>query len=96
LPLTINPLAEGDLAEAKAWYDEKRIGLGGEFVLCVEEVFERVRRTPELYSTVFEDLRLAPVRRFPYLVVYRADQEEIAVVAVYHAHRDPRGWQERA
>jgi len=31
-----------------------------------------------------------------YAVIYRADEDQVTVVAVYHAHRDPRGWQDRA
>jgi toxin ParE1/3/4 len=95
LSLIVNPLAESDMAEAKAWYDERRSGLGDDFLLCVEEVFDRLRRTPELYSKVFDDLRLAPVRRFPYAVIYRADEDQVTVVAVYHTSRDPRQWQAR-
>ena len=44
LPLIITPEAEEDLAEAKAWYERKREGLGDEFVLCVEEALDRIRR----------------------------------------------------
>jgi plasmid stabilization system protein ParE len=95
-PLIINPEAEADLAVAKAWYDGRRPGLGEDFLLCVEEVFEGVRRTPELHGKVFQELRLALVRRFPYAVVYRADEDQVTVVAVYHTRRDPRGWQSRA
>jgi mRNA-degrading endonuclease RelE of RelBE toxin-antitoxin system len=35
------------------------------------------------------------VRRFPYVVVYRIDDEQITVVAVYHTSRNPRGWRRR-
>ena len=35
--LTISPEAEQDLAEARDWYEEKRIGLGGEFLLAVDK-----------------------------------------------------------
>jgi hypothetical protein len=35
------------------------------------------------------------VRRFPYGVFYRVDSDQIAVLAVYHSKRDPRGWQVR-
>jgi plasmid stabilization system protein ParE len=96
LPLVVNPEAEADLADARQWYEERRPGLGTEFLLCVEEVFERLARTPRLYGTVFQDLRLAIVRRFPYAVIYRADEDQVTVVAVYHTHRNPRGWQGRA
>jgi toxin ParE1/3/4 len=99
-PLIINPEAEADLAEAKVWYNGRRPGLGEDFLLCVEEVFEGVRRAPEGHTKVFQELRLALVRRFPYAVVYRADEDQVTVVAVYppdvirgggRAATDPRG-----
>lgn len=95
LPLIVNPEAEVDLDEAKAWYDAQRLGLGDELLNCVSEVFDRLRRTPRLYGKVFQELRLALVRRFPYAVIYRIDDDQITVVAVYHTRRDPRGWQSR-
>jgi plasmid stabilization system protein ParE len=95
LPLVVNPAAEADLADAKAWYDRQRDGLGDELLECAEEVFDCLRRTPELFGKVFQDLRLARVRRFPYVVVYRIDEDQVTVVAVYHTRRDPRGWQRR-
>lgn len=95
LPLIITPEAEADLAEAKAWYNRQREGLGEEFVLCVEEALERIRRSPKGASEVFPGVRRVVVRRFPYGVFYRVDPDQMAVIAVYHSHRDPRGWQQR-
>jgi toxin ParE1/3/4 len=94
-PLIVNPLAEDDLADASAWYDGRRAGLGDDFLLCVGEMFELIIRSPELHAKVFEDLRLAKIRRFPYVIIYRIDDTQITVVAVYHTHRDPREWQGR-
>jgi plasmid stabilization system protein ParE len=95
LPLIVNPEAEADLADAKVWYDAQRPGLGDEFLDGAREVFDRLRRMPHLYGKVFQDLRLALIRRFPYAVIYRVDDDQITVVAVYHNRRDPRGWQDR-
>lgn len=95
LPLIVNPEAEADLAEARDWYDGQRAGLGDRLLAHVEEVFTHLQQTPELYAKVFQDLRLARVRRFPYYVVYRIDEDQITVVAVYHTSRDPRGWRNR-
>ena len=94
-PLIVNPEAETDMVEAKAWYDGHRPGMGDDFLLCVEEIFESICRTPGLHAEVFQGLRLALVRRFPYGVVYRLDEDRITVVAVYHTRRDPRRWQYR-
>lgn len=95
-PLIVNPEADADLADARAWYENQRAGLGDVFLSRVDEVFTRLQHTPKLYGKIFEDLRLARVHRFPYVVVYRIDDDQITVVAVYHTSRDPRGWQDRA
>jgi toxin ParE1/3/4 len=95
LPLLITPDAEEDLAQAKAWYNGKREGLGDEFVLCVEEALDRIRRLPESATQVYPGVRRVVVRRFPYGVFYRVDPDQVAVIAVYHSRRDPRGWQAR-
>jgi toxin ParE1/3/4 len=96
LPLIITPEAEEDLVEAKAWYERKRAGLGEEFVLCVEAALDQIRRAPAGATEVAPWVRRVVVRRFPYGVFYRVDPDQIAVLAVYHSRRDPRGWQARA
>jgi plasmid stabilization system protein ParE len=96
LPLILTQEAEEDIAEAKAWYNRQRQGLGDEFVLCVEEALERISRLPKAAAVVFQDLRRLVVRRFPYGVFFRVEEDYIAVLAVYHSRRDPRGWQARA
>jgi toxin ParE1/3/4 len=95
LPLLITSEAEEDLADAKAWYQRQRSGLGMQFVLCVEATFEQIRRTPEAGTQVAPGVRRVVVRRFPYGVYYRIDPDQIAILAVYHSKRDPRGWQSR-
>ncbi len=96
LPLIINPEAEADLEEARDWYEFQRVGLGLEFLDRVGEAFGQIRQNPLLHGKVFEDLRIALVRRFPYAVIYQVDEAQITVIAVYHTRRAPRGWQERA
>jgi plasmid stabilization system protein ParE len=94
-PLIIRPAAEDDLAEARAWYDNQREGLGDELLECVEEALDRIRRMPEAPAVLFEGVRRVLVRRFPYGVFYLVGDDEISVLAVYHSRRDPRGWQSR-
>ena len=96
LPLIITPAAEADLAEARAWYESKRDGLGDEFLLCIEAGLDHIRRVPAAASEVYPGVRRVVVRRFPYGILYRVDPDQIAVIAIYHSKRDPRGWQERA
>ena len=95
LPLIITPEAEADIAEAKAWYEHKREGLGDEFLLCVEAGLDHIRRSPGAGTEIHPGVRRVVIKRFPYGIYYRVDPDQIAVLAVYHGRRDPRGWQTR-
>jgi plasmid stabilization system protein ParE len=45
---------------------------------------------------VFEEVRRAVVRRFPYAVFYKIEPQQVVVLAVFHSRRDPKSWQARA
>lgn len=62
--LVIAPEAEQDLAEAYAWYERQRTGLGEEFLGCVDACIEALSRSPGMYAVVHEDYRRALIRRF--------------------------------
>jgi toxin ParE1/3/4 len=68
--IIIAPEAEQDVAEAYAWYEDRRAGLGEEFLSCVDACIEAMGRTPEMHAVVYENYRRALVRRFPYAVFY--------------------------
>ncbi len=92
----IRPEAQADLDEAYHWYEQQREGLGSDFLLCVEEALEKIRRTPELYPMVHKELRRMLIRRFPYGLFYLVEEKTIVIVAVFHARRDPKQWPSRA
>ena len=95
LPLVLTPDAEADLAEIRTWYDGQRTGLGGRWILSLEATLGRILFAPLSAAEVSRGVRRAAVRRFPYGVFYRVDTHQIAVIAVYHDRRHPRGWQAR-
>lgn len=61
----IRPKAEADLQQAHDWYEKKQVGLGGAFLACVDETFEKLKRRPDFGILVHKQLRRANVRRFP-------------------------------
>ena len=63
--LIIAPEAEQDMAEAYAWYEGRWVGLGEEFLSCVDACIEAIRRTPEMHLVIHESYRRGLVRRFP-------------------------------
>jgi hypothetical protein len=89
------------LPEAKAEFDlptgneQKQKGLGIDLIVRVGEVFKRIAGNPRMHPVVYKDVRRALVKKFPYLVLYREDQGEIIVIAVFHTSRNPAVWQSR-
>jgi len=67
--LIIAPEAEQDVADAYAWYESRRSGLGEEILTCVDARIEAIRRTPDLHPIVHENNHRGLVRRFPYAVL---------------------------
>ena len=68
--LVFAPEAENDLSEAYAWYQDRRPGLGEEFLSSVDVSLQNIRRTPEGCAYAHETFRRCLVRRFPYAVFY--------------------------
>ena len=87
--------AEQDIAEAYAWYEAQRTGLGEEFLHCVDACMQLVCRVPEAYPIVQENYRRALVRRFPFAVFYEHVEESVIVYCVFHTARDPQKWRQR-
>ena len=86
---------EQDISEAYDWYENRRHGLGEEFLSCVDACIQSMCRTPELHAKVHEDYRRALVRRFPYAIFYEFTNKIVTVYCVFHTSRNPDKWRER-
>ncbi|MGP0075301.1 MAG: type II toxin-antitoxin system RelE/ParE family toxin [Bryobacteraceae bacterium] len=93
--LILAPEVEFDLAEAYAWYEARRVGLGEEFLTSVDACLESIRRQPQIYTLVYETYRRALIRRFPFAVFYEYADAAVTVYAVFHTSRDPEKWRQR-
>jgi len=91
----LRPAAEADLQEAYDWYEERERGLGAEFLRRVDSCIQLICRHPEMYPAVYMDARQGVIRRFPYAVLYFREADDIVVIAVFHAARDPKVWKRR-
>lgn len=93
--LIIAPEAVQDLGKAYAWYEERRLGLGEEFLDCVDACIQAICRMPEMYVVIHENYRRGLVRRFPCSVFYEYTNNTVTVYCVFHNSRDPQKWRER-
>jgi len=62
----VRPEAEDDLKEAYSWYEDKRIGLGYDFLLQVDAGLNFIARNPNIHPIEYKETRKHLVKRtFP-------------------------------
>ena len=87
--LIIRPEAEDDLKEAYSWYEDKRQGLGHDFLLHVAAGLNFIKRNPNIHPIEYRGTRKHLIKRFPYKIIYLVEKEQIIVLAVIHGRRRP-------
>jgi toxin ParE1/3/4 len=98
-PVRPRAVAQQDIEAAIGHYAaEAGAAVALAFIDAVQAGFRRIGAHPGLGSPrIGFELRLDrlcawPVRRFPYLVLYRVEPDHIDVWRVLHAKRDIPGW----
>jgi toxin ParE1/3/4 len=86
--------AEAELAETVDWYENQSIGLGAEFLLEFDAALARILDNPHQYQIVDDDIRRAPLHRFPYGIMYVVSDEELLILTCFHGSHDPQHWRE--
>jgi toxin ParE1/3/4 len=81
--------AKTDIESAFAWYERQRIGLGDEFLSCVEQALLSIQQNPKLYQTYYAVFRRCVIKRFPFSVFYSIEAEIIVIHAVFDNRQDP-------
>jgi plasmid stabilization system protein ParE len=92
--LVFRPGARVEIREARRWYEGQLAGLGRRFLADLEATMAHVVEHPEMYQSLADGSgdRRALLRRFPYSVVYRVTEAEIAVLACIHHRQDAEAW----
>jgi toxin ParE1/3/4 len=87
--VVFHPEAEAELNEAVWWYGNQQEGLEMEFVRCIDDAIQKIKREPGLYPIEFESYRKKVVKRFPFNILYEIVEDKIYILAVFHSRRNP-------
>jgi plasmid stabilization system protein ParE len=88
-------MAEAELQDAAAWYDERSPGLGLRLTLAVRKKSDEILEAPQRWPLSAGSRRVL-LGRFPYALVYRErGADEIEIVAVAHLKRRVTYWSGR-
>jgi len=95
-PLVIEPGARTELFAAADFYEGCCPGLGRVFTDSIEKAFADIRARPLSFPAYkATGVRRCLAHRFPYLIFYLVRREDVWVVAVAHASREPDYWKNR-
>lgn len=86
--LFLRPEAERDLVAARDWYDQKRLGLGDEFLDAVALALLDLETQAEINRLYYRDFRRTLLRRFPYKIFYQIVGDRVVIFRVVHAKQD--------
>jgi plasmid stabilization system protein ParE len=88
--------AEDEANDAFDWYESEQLDLGDEFRDEVKLALARIVSNPLQYGIVHStNIRRARVHRFPYSILYRALNDSVLVLSIFHEKRDPAIWHGR-
>lgn len=83
---------EDDIEIAKLWYYEQNpsTDLEERFADAIKDTIAKLQKNPYIFYPVFENIRIAHPRFFPYGVhfIINEDKKEILIVAILHNKQD--------
>lgn len=87
--------AEVELWDAVRYYESKAPGLGLDFGNEIEKAVQTIADQPDRWPLRNDGTRRYLVHRFPYLIVYSYENDQVWILAFAHCKRRPTYWQNR-
>lgn len=82
--LEIKDEANLEILEAYRYYEEKRHGLGEEFLDHLDKYFEIIAINPQLFPQKRKLYREAYLKRLPFLIIYEIAENKIIVYSLFN------------
>jgi plasmid stabilization system protein ParE len=88
-------VAQKELDDAFEWYESQQAELSLRFLDEVDKAIKRVVVYPDSCAEIDTGIRRCLVKRFPYGLIYKIENETAIIIAVSHLHRKPKYWYNR-
>ncbi len=93
--IRFRPEVIDDLDQAPKWYDERRNGLGAEFLAACKEAAGKLEENRERAAAGERGVRSMRISRFPYVIHYRIESQIVVIFAIMFGGRDSSEWLDR-
>ena len=86
------PAADEDYQEAYVWYRNRSERAAARFEAEIQRAVNSIADAPDRWPISDKRHRHYTLKRYPFYVVYRWDNDCILIVAVAHVKRKPNYW----
>ena len=93
--VSFHPLAIEEMIQAAQFYESRRAGLGNHFLLSIKTGLKKMEETPLIPPADIKGRRKWRIKKFPYSLIYRVEEEKVFILAVAHGSRKPGFWETR-
>ena len=96
--LELHPEAQAELRSAALWYQERRPGLGDEFISEISALARASPRRPRILPGMAGHAGGRPAdpqgnhHRFPDVIAFEEHEQHVLVLALAHTRRRPLYW----
>jgi len=81
--------ADHEVFDTRQWYESRRKGLGNEFLDEIEEYVKVLEQDPQIHQIRKHNWRYCPLKRFPYVIVFEIEKQEVIIFAVFNTYQHP-------
>lgn len=71
------------------YYESAQKDLGDYFLTSLEDCVISIDNNPEIYKEIYKTYRQAKIKRFPYVVIFRLNPDEIIIENVFSTYQNP-------
>lgn len=84
------PEAIDDIFEAAKWYNSQQEGLEERFFDDLDKLITYLETNPYLTRKFYGKTHQAPLRVFPYVVLYRIESKNVIIFSVFNCYQNPK------
>ena len=78
-----------EINDAYRWYEHQKKGLGENLLDSLDKLYEYIDKFPNANPQKYQQQRQAILAKFPYVIMYKIENNCIVIYAVFHTSRNP-------
>jgi hypothetical protein len=90
LKIVFRDKALKEIYQSYFWYEEQKIALGELFLERIDAALVELKENPESFQKIYKKFRHFPLKKFPFVLVYKIYDTEIVIYALFHTKRSPK------